>query len=61
VAKKDASKLQQPRAALSLGSEFTPLFNGLERPAAVELRKHLFETAWPVLEDGIQVSQRLLQ
>ncbi|KAK4099792.1 hypothetical protein N658DRAFT_567909 [Parathielavia hyrcaniae] len=33
---------------------FPPLFNGAEGPDAVRLRKHLFETAWPVLEDRIQ-------
>ncbi|KAL2018872.1 hypothetical protein VTK56DRAFT_297 [Thermocarpiscus australiensis] len=33
---------------------FPPLFNGAERPDAARLRKELFETAWPVLEDRIQ-------
>lgn len=49
----DAPKQQQ--AAVS-GSAFPPLFNGAERPDAVQLRQDLFATAWPVLEARVQVN-----
>lgn len=38
-----------------------PLFGGAESPDAVRLRKELFESAWPVLEDRIHVSQDSIQ
>jgi len=42
-------------SALGRGPAFPVLFNGGENPDAVKLRKKLFEMAWPVLEDRIQV------
>ncbi|KAK0730679.1 origin recognition complex subunit 3 N-terminus-domain-containing protein [Lasiosphaeris hirsuta] len=57
-------RLPSKKAALSGGSEdqpsgfvsagFLPLFNGLESPGAVNLRRELFEAAWPVLEGRVQ-------
>ncbi|KXX83057.1 Origin recognition complex subunit 3 [Madurella mycetomatis] len=51
TSKKDAPK---PHQSIDAGPEFTSLFGGAENPRAVRLRKKLFETAWPVLEDRIQ-------
>jgi origin recognition complex subunit 3 len=56
VAKADAPSLTQGSV---IEAEFPPLFNGAESPDAVRVRKQLFETAWPVLEDRIQVRSRL--
>jgi origin recognition complex subunit 3 len=53
IAKSDGPRPQHGSAHESV---FPPLFNGAERPEAVKLRKELFDTAWPVLEDRIQVS-----
>ncbi|KAK4131872.1 hypothetical protein BT67DRAFT_435990 [Trichocladium antarcticum] len=47
----DAPKQQQ---AVVSGPAFPPLFNGAERPDAVQLRQDLFATAWPVLEARVQ-------
>ncbi|KAJ4295694.1 Origin recognition complex subunit 3 [Collariella sp. IMI 366227] len=44
----------QQNGSITVDSAFTPLFNGAESPEAVCLRKELFETSWPVLEDRIQ-------
>lgn len=48
---------QQQQSTRPPGPEFIPLFNGAEKAGAVRLRKELFETAWPILEGRIQVSQ----
>jgi hypothetical protein len=53
VARPDAPK---PQAVAEAETSFPPLFNGAESPDAVRLRKELFETSWPIVEDGIQVS-----
>jgi origin recognition complex subunit 3 len=52
VAKADAPSLSKESV---LEPAFPPLFNGAESPDAVQLRKQLYETSWPVLEDRIQV------
>ncbi|KAK3311265.1 origin recognition complex subunit 3 N-terminus-domain-containing protein [Chaetomium strumarium] len=51
VAKPDARKPQHTSAVEPV---FPQLFNGAESAAASKLRKELFETAWPVLENRIQ-------
>ncbi|KAK4128401.1 hypothetical protein N657DRAFT_562801 [Parathielavia appendiculata] len=51
VAKADAPR---PHQDSSVELAFPPLFNGAEGSDAVRLRKQLYETAWPVLEDRIQ-------
>jgi origin recognition complex subunit 3 len=55
----DAPKPQQQQTTptTTAGPPFPALFNGAEGPEAVRLRKQLFETAWPVLEGRIQVSE----
>ncbi|KAH6636647.1 origin recognition complex subunit 3 N-terminus-domain-containing protein [Chaetomium tenue] len=44
VAKADGPGLKE---GLETGPAFPPLFNGVESPDAVRLRRELFETAWP--------------
>ncbi|AEO65334.1 uncharacterized protein THITE_2112219 [Thermothielavioides terrestris NRRL 8126] len=51
VARPDAPK---PQAVAEAEASFPPLFDGAESPDAVRLRKELFETSWPIVEDGIQ-------
>lgn len=46
--------VSRPQHASAFEPEFPALFGGDESPDAVRLRRELFETAWPVLEDRIQ-------
>ena len=60
VARPDADALKSQQATTTTttaGPAFPALFNGAEGPGAVRLRRELFETAWPVLEGRIQVSE----
>lgn len=63
VARPDADDALKPHQATTTTTTttaappFPALFNGAERPGAVRLRRELFETAWPVLEGRIQVSE----
>ncbi|KAK4250441.1 origin recognition complex subunit 3 N-terminus-domain-containing protein [Corynascus novoguineensis] len=51
TAREHATALQKDSPS---GPAFPALFGGAESPECVKLRKDLFETAWPVLENRIQ-------